>query len=79
MKAPEARWQAAARTAQDLPVTCGLAVLSVLNLAGFRFKGPRGIPTPVFLAIVVVIIVLIVVAIWRASRRRNRSAHGGRG
>lgn len=84
-----ASWLAAVRPATQMPLVCGLAGLTVLDTSGFRFKGPRGVPTPVFLIIVVVVIALIVFAIWRARRRRpapppddwqrNRSTPGGRG
>ena len=87
---PPAHWRAA-RLAQQTPVVFGLVALTVFDVSGFRFKGPRGVPTPVFLAIVVIIIVAIIAAIvWSRRRRRpsspppddwqrNRSAPGGRG
>jgi hypothetical protein len=87
---PPASWLAAARRAQPTPVVFGLVALTVFDVSGFRFKGPRGLPTPVFLAIVVIIIAVIVLAIVRSRRRhrpapppddwqRNRSTPGGRG
>lgn len=85
-----ASWWAAARRVQQAPLVYGLVAVTVFDVSGFRFKGPRGVPTPVFLAIVVIIIVLIIVAIAWSRRRhrpgpppddwqRNRSAPGGRG
>ena len=72
------------------PWVYGLVALTVFDVSGFRFKGPRGVPTPVFLAIVVIIIAVIILAIvWSRRRRRpapppddwhrNRSTPGGRG
>jgi hypothetical protein len=87
---PPANWRTAARRMQQTPMVFGLAALTVFDVSGFRFKGPRGVPTPVFLAIVVIIIAVIIVAIVRSRRRhrpgpppddwqRNRSTPGGRG
>lgn len=83
-------WRTAARRVQQAPLVYGLVALTVFDVSGFRFKGPRGVPTPVFLAIVVIIIAVIILAIVRSRRRhrsspppddwqRNRPTPGGRG
>jgi hypothetical protein len=41
-------------------------------VAAFRFKGPHGIPGPVFLAVVALIIAAIVVAALRHRRLKAR-------